>query len=577
MLGIGPAEELTDAEAADLHASALRCLPALSSDGAAELTLPARHGRPPVTFTVGVASRDARGEATALSLFFAGSAISPGLVEEALRSNEQRLRRVLGATSGLIFEFSREGRYLNVWTDNEALLPRPSAELLGRTIDEVHDDEVGRRFMDLVQRVHATGLPAEIEYSLEVPRGNRWFLADACRLEAIPPATATVGFLVRDITERKLLEKDLVQADRMAMMGTLIAGVAHEINNPLSYVVANLDFLTSELSELALPADKAAELDEVLSQTREGVSRITKVVRDLRLFARTDEEEPETLDLHQTLEAAIHLAWATIKHRATLIRDLEPVPTVLASRDQLGQVFLHLLLHAAGAHSEGNSPTLEIHLSTRTDAHGRAVIEVRDSGPGIDPKLLDHLFEPFSVPRPAGVGTGFGLSICHGIVTTLGGTIRAENLPGRGSVFTVVLPPHRSSTIPPLSEGTEAGPCRILVVDDEPSICRALVRLLGTEHQVTAVTSAGEALELLQAGCSYHLLVCDLMMPGMSGMELYAELGRVWPEHQTRVLFLTGGAPTPAARAFLASREHLTKPFDAKQLLAVVRERLSPR
>ena len=377
----------------------------------------------------------------------------------------------------------------------------------------------------------------------------------------------------KELKER--MQQQLILADRLSSVGMLAAGVAHEINNPLAYVMANLDLLAEELSFAADTPPSSLMLKEwaeAVSEAREGSDRIRKIVRGLKTLSRAEEERRSVIDLRPVLELSVNMAFNEIRHRARLVKDYGETPLVEADDARLGQVFINLIVNAAQAIPEGDSEANEIRIVTATDAQGRAVIEVLDTGPGIPSDVLPRVFDPFFTTKPIGVGTGLGLSICHSIVTSLGGEISASNREGCGARLRVVLAPAQRSSEPPLVVGAEAEPCGgradILVVDDERAVAVTLARILGN-HRVTTVSSAREALELVLADTSFDLVMSDLMMPGMSGMELYDTLVRERPRIAERMVFMSGGAFTPAARAFLdrVPNERLEKPFN----LAVVR------
>jgi CheY-like chemotaxis protein len=208
------------------------------------------------------------------------------------------------------------------------------------------------------------------------------------------------------------------------------------------------------------------------------------------------------------------------------------------------------------------------------------VVEVADTGMGIASEHLSRLFDPFFTTKEPGVGTGLGLSICHSLVASLGGEIHVESEPGKGSIFRVLLPASKPAEAapeapPPLPPSTEKRG-RLLVVDDEPLVCTALGRTLRPHHDVTLSTRAQEALERIEAGERFDVVFCDLMMPGMSGMEFYSALQERYPEQARCVVFLTGGAVTQQARAFLETvpSPHIEKPFAGRELLSLVQERL---
>jgi len=383
--------------------------------------------------------------------------------------------------------------------------------------------------------------------------------------------------------EQKKLQDQLVISDRMASVGTLAAGVAHEINNPLACVMGNLDLAARDLAKRTGDMGLTVEFSDVreeLHDARAAVERIRDIVRDLKIFSRSSEDKLGPVDVPRVLESTLRMAWNEIRHRARLVRNYDQAPPVQASESRLGQVFLNLIVNAAQAIEEGRAEDNEIRISLSTATAGRVVVEIADTGPGMPPEVLERLFTPFFTTKPAGVGTGLGLSICHRIVTGFGGTIDVESAPGRGTTFRVSLPratSELSEEVPQVALGQPARRRgRILVIDDEPMIARLVQRTLSAEHDVVATVRAAEALERLAAGERFDVILCDLMMPQMTGMELHAELCRVDQAQASRMIFLTGGAFTPAARAFLdeVPNQRVEKPFDSKHLRALVNDRI---
>jgi CheY-like chemotaxis protein/two-component sensor histidine kinase len=322
-------------------------------------------------------------------------------------------------------------------------------------------------------------------------------------------------------------------------------------------------------------------VDRLLDPLRaasEGVERVRDLVRNLKVFSRGDDRR-RLVDLRLVIESTRRMAHNEIRHRARVARDFREVPPVRANEAELGQIFLNLIINAAQAIPDGRLDDHEIRLVTRTDAAGRALVEVRDTGAGIAPEHQGRIFDPFFTTKPVGVGTGLGLAICHRLVTAMGGEISVESEVGVGTVFRVVLPPSERVDEPqrrisrPL-EALKRG--HILVVDDEPFIGEAVRRLVAPLHEVTAVTSSEDALERIRAGARYDVILCDLMMPRMDGVELHREVGRVAPDLADRMLFITGGAFTPSVREFLDRMQSRTleKPFDAKSLMRALQERL---
>jgi two-component system, NtrC family, sensor kinase len=237
-------------------------------------------------------------------------------------------------------------------------------------------------------------------------------------------------------------QAQLVVSERLAALGALSASVAHEINNPLSYVCGNLEFASDELVRLTA-VQGVPQLDELraaLDEARHGADRVQSIVRGLKAFSRADSDSSELLDVRSVVSLSIKMALNQIRLRAQLVQDLAPVPLVQASSARLGQVFLNLLVNAVQSIPEGHPDLNRITVSTRTDARGWAVVEFADSGCGIAPEIRRHLFEPFFTTKPIGEGTGLGLSICHGIVSAIGGEIEVDSEVGRGSCFRVLLP-----------------------------------------------------------------------------------------------------------------------------------------
>ena len=395
------------------------------------------------------------------------------------------------------------------------------------------------------------------------------------------PATLCVG---HDITERKRLEAHALVTGRMASIGMLAAGVAHEINNPLAFVLANLDFVAQEIARhVALaPADARdfVEASNALREAQAGAERVRTIVRDLKALSSADDGQRGVVDVQQTLNSTATMAGNEIRHRARLVKDYGPEPLQVAGNaSQLGQVFLNLLINAAQAIPEGAAERNEIRIATRLDGKGRVVIDVTDTGSGMTAQTHRNLFTPFFTTKANGAGTGLGLSICHKIVAAHHGEIQVETELGKGSTFRVCLPAaHHPAVLSPVK--LPRGPRgRVLIIDDEPMVGGALRRVLAVDHDSEVVTSGREALARLSLDDGFDVVFCDLMMPEMSGPQLYAALATLKPELASRVVFLTGGVFTDAARTFLQQTRNPTmeKPFKAEVMRAVVAQFVARR
>ncbi len=486
--------------------------------------------------------------------------------------------------NGMITRINRVAQQLTGWTA-EAALERPIAEVFA-----IIDEESRRTTDSPIDRALRHGVRTALpKHTLLVRRdGSEIPVADSCAPIMSSDEVVSGAVLVfRDLTsEHKTAaaqtqyQQQLILADRMASVGTLAAGVAHEINNPLTYVTANLDLAIEEIRALSggSASGRMKDLEELLLEAREGNARVTKIVRGLKTFSRIEEERCTVIDLIPVLDLSINMAFNEIRHRARLVKQYGKLPLVEGDDARLGQVFINLLVNAAQAMPEGETDANEIRVVTSTNTVGQAVVEVRDTGPGIAAHVLTRIFDPFFTTKAVGVGTGLGLAICHNIVTGMHGEISVHSELGKGTTFRVVLPASTSriTLVPsavPSSEVAAVTHGRVLVVDDEPAVGLAVRRVL-RGHDVTVVTSAQEALIRITAGAEFDVILSDLMMPGMSGMDLYGVLVRQNPKMAARVVFVTGGAFTPEANAFLdrIANERMEKPFHFKQLRELVRK-----
>ncbi len=452
------------------------------------------------------------------------------------------------------------------------------ADLIGRRIGHLVID--GERDRANARMSNGVGADRHEEFTLLGAKG------EPCHLEVSPAqlvqfeGTPAKLVITRDVTERNKMQTQLMVSDRMASVGTMAAGVAHEINNPLATVLANVDLALRDVHDVGVRPGAKEELVEELRDAREGVERVRQIARDLKVFSRGDEEVRGPVDVRRALESSLRMGWNEIRHRARLVKDFAPVPQVDANESRLGQVFLNLVVNAAQAIPEGQTDRNEIRVKTFTDPQGRAVIDISDTGPGIAPDVMKRLFTPFFTTKPVGQGTGLGLSICQRIVTTLGGEITLSSEVGQGTTARVVLPaakllePTATAASPDAHNAARRG--HVLVIDDEPMVALAVRRTLQSEHDVTMCQSATEALRLVDSGIKFDVILCDLMMPQVTGIDFFRIVSQRAPEQAARVIFLTGGAFTPRARAFLdeTGNQRMEKPFDPQNLRAVVNHRI---
>ncbi len=369
------------------------------------------------------------------------------------------------------------------------------------------------------------------------------------------------------------MEHQLALAERLADLGALAASVAHEMNNPLAYVVLSAEELRRRNAAAGRTEDVGL-IDAIIG----GATRASDVVSQLRLFARSDSDPVQAVDLPAVIRSALHFTRHDLGFRCRIVRDLKRVPSVLGRPSRLGQVFVALITNAIQAMDEGEDRDHMLTIRTRAEGN-EVVVEVTDSGPGISAEALPQIFEPFFTTRGSRGGTGLGLSVVRTLVEQAGGHIEARSST-EGACFLLRFPAQRAALHlvpkPRSEESPSATRARLLIVDDELPLLTALGRALGREFNPTLASSGAEALQLIEEGFEPDLILLDLMMDGMRGDELHAILQESRPALAERVLFLTGGATTAAARRFLEAHKGrvLAKPIDLRQLVAAIRSAL---
>jgi PAS domain S-box-containing protein len=520
---------------------------------------------------------DEAGEITHVAIAFFDVSAERTARREAAEARH-RLSQVIASAPVVLFVLDPsgvitlcDGRGL----DRTGLKP---TDFVGRSVFELYADVPA--IVDGARRALAG---VAVQYVAEITQGNAVYEVWLAPLRGEGGTVLGAIGVGTDVTDRHRMQVQLAQSERLASVGMLAAGVAHEINNPLSYVIGGLDLVARDLvaaRAAAAVSDGALfdALEERVRDARRGAERVRGIVRDLKVFSRVDERRPSALDVRASIQAALSLAANEIRHRARLALDLSPVPPVSAEEGRLGQLFLNLIVNAAQAIAEGAAEKNEIRVTTRHQADDLVRVEVSDTGAGIPSELLGRIFDPFFTTKPVGVGTGLGLAICHAIVADLGGRIEVESAPGEGTTFRVLLPPASravdASSLAPPAGRPAAKRGAILVVDDEPLILKTIAPLLAPEHDVVCESRADVALERIRAGQRFDAILCDLMMPEMTGIDLHSALLEIAPAQAQAMLFLTGGAFTARGRAFLerVSNPTLEKPFDAAVLLQRVRQ-----
>lgn len=540
---------------------------------------------------------------------------------DALAKSRARFKGLLEVAFEGLVEL-RDGCIVALNPGFEEIVGRPESELLGRELSAVltYEDPVqvaDRRASSSTLAV-LSQRPGTREASGKRPGGDVFYVELVSR--TLTTERGPIEYVaVRDITASRQAALHLSIAHRAVALGTLSAGIAHEINNPLSWMMTNLQMAQDELRRGSMGGRRTPEQEgllHTLDDALQGGRRVMAIVRDLKTMSREGNDQG-VADVHAALDLACRIASRQIEARARLVRDYGHVPAVHGSAGRLGQVFLNLLTNAVQAVPEGQRDAHRITLRTR---RRRDLVEVivRDTGKGIPAHVLPHIFDPFYTTKTKDDGTGLGLSITRSVIDGMGGTIDVESREGEGATFTLRLPVAErveqpgpaaraefrerraaagsmsasSSGARSVSVGAPERPVgpsiaaavptvgptdpkvRVLIVDDEPLLGKSLRRALN-EHDVTFTEDPARAIELCSQ-TDYDAIVCDLMMPTISGEGVYEHLREHAPELAARMIFMTGGAFTAGAQRFLESITNpvLTKPFTPNDLRAAVRRML---
>ncbi len=499
----------------------------------------------------------------------------------------------------VILAVDRDGEVSAASRRVHALTGLTPEEAVGRkfwTFFPASEEPAHRQLLERTLRGELT----ETEVRLQLSGKTCWF---SIALQPLKPNGKVLGahVVVRDVTQQKELQARLIQTEKLASVGQIAAGVAHEINNPLAYVLANQNVLKESvqairdvLSELrnggsdeersriqAVIArskldDLLEELSSVARDSIEGADRIRRITRELRTLSRVDEDDVEFVDLNAVVNGTINVVFNEIRHRARLEKHLGELPRIAVSPGRASQVVLNLLVNAAHAVPDGRADLNVISIRTECDSH-QVRISISDTGIGMSPEVRERIFEPFFTTKPKGIGTGLGLAISHEIIAGYGGDILVDSTLGKGTTFTIVLPVEtgripRQAVSAPANLRATTRRARVLLIDDEPQLLRAYVRMLERAHDVVSACGGQEALRILGQGSAFDVVICDLMMPEMSGMDVHAAIQAGWPRLAERMVFATGGAFSSGAKEFIERVPNLRvdKPFDLAQLLAII-------
>lgn len=447
-----------------------------------------------------------------------------------------------------------------------------AVEAYGRSLEElralrVHDlraqptrSDVGEQ----MRRAFATGIAFETEHTRA---DGSVFPVEVSSARTELNGEVVLFSVIRDVTLSRRMRAELAEADRLAVVGMLAAGVAHEVNNPLTYASASV-----ELALRDMRAGRDTErIVELLTTATDGLDRVRSIVSDLMTLAYREVRELVPLDVTSVLESCINLAAHELRSRARVIREYTRVPLVLADAGRLGQVFLNLIANAAQSMPEGRPASAgEVRVEVRSAPGGRVEVCIGDNGRGIAPELTERVFEPFVTTKRSGRGLGLGLYLSRSLVEAMNGTVAMQSVVGEGSTFVVSLP--AAMQVTPEGEPKErSGRGRVLVVDDEPMIGRVLAAALRPELDVMVVEDAEAALTAIRT-TDFDAVVCDVVLPARSGLDLLAELEQTHPELARRFILMTGGASAgDASEIQRRGTRCLSKPFSVDEVRSAIR------
>ncbi len=504
-------------------------------------------------------------------------AIGRKRLEEALRNSEERYRllvdnaseAIIVAQDGMIKFANPKATELSGYSKEE-LTSVPFVEI-------IHPDDREMVFERYLRRLQGEEIPSTYPFRIIDKKGNiKWAEIHAVALTWDgKPATLN---LLTDITERKKMEEQKLVTAKLASVGELAAGVAHEINNPLTAVLGYSELLASKHD---IPQDIKHDVEVIYQESQ----RAVRIVQNLLRFARSYKPERILLDINELIKRTVELEAYRLKTSNIVLsmKLANDLPLILADYNQLQQIILNIITNSQQAIDETKRKGK---ITVITDTAGDYVrISIADNGPGIAPENINKIFDPFFTTKPVGSGSGLGLSVCHGFITEHGGKIYAESNSGKGTIFTIELPTaieeQAAMIVEETVEETDQQPRQkkagnILIVEDESAIRISLTRtLLDEGYNVQAVSHGRAALDNM-AENFYDLLLFDIKMPGMTGIELYETTKKKYPNLAERVVFITGDTMTASTNKFLAKtdRPYLIKPFDSKDVINIIEKTL---
>lgn len=470
-------------------------------------------------------------------------------------------------------------RFVHVNSRACALFGYDASELRGMTGRQLHPPEDWSLVDDISRDLVRDGYVERSAVRLQRKDGSVFWAELRSSTYLADHRKLYVSF-VRDISARldsekelqtvqqtlKNLEAQLIRSSRLAAIGQIAAGVAHEVNNPAASALMNLQVFEREvqaLAELVSECKQGADVRRMVEAMQpviadaqaaardsiEALERIASIVRGLSRFARIDHEDIRRVNVNDAVRAALRLVQHQLRHVVTVRCELASARELSADKGKLVQVFVNLLANACHAIEQGGGTSITV----RTfDTDSGVIARVEDDGPGVPAEIENHIFEPFFTTKEAERGTGLGLSVCADIVHQHRGRLELRHDVNKGACFEVFLPTHTGFTVPPeRSRAVSDLRGRILIVDDDVTLLRAYRRWLGRKHDVVVVQDVGQAMQVLERDANFDVILCDLMMPKHDGVALHEAVTTWKPELLERMVFCSGGPTTRRCQEFI--------------------------
>jgi|GEM_PF-1914274 PAS domain S-box-containing protein len=485
--------------------------------------------------------------------------------EEARERSEAHMHALVVAIPDMMFRIRWDGMFLDFMPGENASPLVPPTVFIGKNIYDVMPSEVAEDLMRLIAKALESGESQRHEYQLTVDGQTRDYES-----RIVVTAEDEVLAVVRDITESRQNDKKLRETSRLASVGELAAGVAHEINNPLTGVIGFSELI---MNMKGIPDEARTDLERIHSEAQ----RAAKIVQNLLSFARRHEPEMKMVNLQRVVQNVLEL-----KAHEFRVNNVEVThewsadfPKIMADEHQLAQVILNIVTNGEQAMSDTHDGG---YIRIRGTANEEMVtIEIEDDGPGIPSNNLKNIFDPFFTTKEVGRGTGLGLSICYGLINQHGGVLSVDSTEGEGTTFTIKLPIGQPEPVEALEdlwvEKVQPERKHVLVVDDEDHIRDIVGRILEIEgHSVESAASAEEALTKVQNGAQFDHIFLDMRMPGMDGREFHKHLAQSYNGLASKVIFITGDTMSPDTHNFIAETGNLyiNKPFASDEIVRVV-------